>query len=108
MRLSLGDGWYCWKPHPQPFSEKKSPRAARGPLLQRRLFLFPPFVKGGRGGIFQMNTVTLALRLTLLDFLLRPVGSWFLQPLLLGLAAIGVALFLPVEDLEGHVVLRSR
>jgi hypothetical protein len=31
-----------------------------------------------------------------------------LQPLLLGLAAIGVALFLPVEDLEGHVVLRSR
>jgi len=87
--------------------EKIPPRCARPPFA-KEAFLVPPFVKGGRGGIFQMNTVTLALRLTLLDFLLRPVGSWFLQPLLLGLAAIGVALFLPVEDLEGHVVLRSR
>jgi hypothetical protein len=34
----------------------------------------------------------LALRLTLLDILLRPIGNWFLQPLLLGSAAVGVAL----------------
>lgn len=39
-----------------------------------------------------MNPVNLALRLTLLDILLRPIGSWFLQPALLGLAAVGVAL----------------
>lgn len=39
-----------------------------------------------------MNPVNLALRLTLLDILLRPIGNWFLQPALLGLAAVGVAL----------------
>jgi hypothetical protein len=32
--------------------------------------------------------VDLALRLTLLDLLLRPVGDWMLRPLILGLAAI--------------------
>jgi len=39
-----------------------------------------------------MNVVNLALRLTLLDILLRPIGNWMLQPLILGLAIIGVAL----------------
>ena len=39
-----------------------------------------------------MNTVNLALRLTLLDILLRPIGNWVLQPLFLGIAAVGVAL----------------
>ena len=39
-----------------------------------------------------MNHVHLALRLTLLAILLRPIGNWFLQPALLGVAAIGVAL----------------
>jgi hypothetical protein len=36
----------------------------------------------------------LALRLTLLDILLRPIGNWFLQPLLLCyLVAFGLILF---------------
>ncbi len=39
-----------------------------------------------------MSTVNLALRLTLLDILLRPIGNWFLQPVFLGVAAIGVLL----------------
>lgn len=39
-----------------------------------------------------MNTLNLALRLTLLTLLLRPIGDWFLHPLFLGLAAIGIAL----------------
>jgi len=39
-----------------------------------------------------MNAVNLALRLTLLDILLRPIGNWVLQPLFLGIAAVGVAL----------------
>jgi hypothetical protein len=39
-----------------------------------------------------MHTVNLALRLTLLDLLLRPIGDWFLRPAILGLAAFGVAL----------------
>jgi hypothetical protein len=34
--------------------------------------------------------VDLALRLTLLDLLLRPVGNWMLRPLILGLAAIAL------------------
>lgn len=34
--------------------------------------------------------VDLALRLTLLDLLLRPVGDWMLRPLILGLAAIAL------------------
>jgi hypothetical protein len=39
-----------------------------------------------------MNTVNLALRLTLLGILLHPIGNWFLQPIFLGTAALGVAL----------------
>ncbi|MBI3800620.1 MAG: hypothetical protein HY268_27035 [Deltaproteobacteria bacterium] len=39
-----------------------------------------------------MNAVNLALRLTLLEILLRPIGNWFLQPIFLGIAALGVAL----------------
>jgi hypothetical protein len=34
--------------------------------------------------------IDLALRLTLLDLLLRPVGNWALRPLILGLAAIAL------------------
>jgi hypothetical protein len=39
-----------------------------------------------------MLTVNLALRLTLLDLLLRPIGDWFFRPVILGLAAFGVVL----------------
>src|SRR5215510_6427632 len=36
--------------------------------------------------------ITLALRLTLLDLLLRPIGDWFFRPIILGLATLGVVL----------------
>lgn len=39
-----------------------------------------------------MHPVHLALRLTLLDLLLRPIGDWFFRPLLLVLATLGVVL----------------
>jgi hypothetical protein len=39
-----------------------------------------------------MDGVTLGLQLTLLDLLLRPVGSWVLRPIILLLAAIGLLL----------------
>ena len=39
-----------------------------------------------------MHTVNLALRLTLLDLLLRPIGDWFLRPVILGLATLGIVL----------------
>jgi hypothetical protein len=39
-----------------------------------------------------VHTVNLALRLTLLDLLLRPIGDWFFRPAILGLAALGVML----------------
>ncbi|HJY83985.1 MAG TPA: hypothetical protein VKK81_23230 [Candidatus Binatia bacterium] len=42
--------------------------------------------------ITEMDSVGLALRLTLLALLLRPIGNWMIRPLILGLAALGVAL----------------
>ena len=39
-----------------------------------------------------MDVVNLALRLTLLDLLLRPIGDWFFRPAILGLATLGVVL----------------
>jgi hypothetical protein len=36
------------------------------------------------------EAIDLALRLTLLDLILRPVGNWAVRPLLLGLAAVGL------------------
>ena len=37
-----------------------------------------------------IGAIDLALRLTLLDLLLRPVGSWVLRPFILGLAVVGL------------------
>jgi hypothetical protein len=37
-----------------------------------------------------LGPLDLALRLTLLDLLLKPIGDWWLRPLLLGLAAAGL------------------
>src|SRR5262245_5715374 len=39
-----------------------------------------------------MYTMTLALRLTLLDLLLRPIGDGFFRPVILGLAGLGFVL----------------
>ena len=39
-----------------------------------------------------MHPIHLALRLTLLDLLLRPIGDWFFRPVLLVLATLGVVL----------------
>jgi hypothetical protein len=39
-----------------------------------------------------MEPINLALRLTLLDLLLRPIGNWLLRPVFLGLAALGLVL----------------
>ena len=37
-----------------------------------------------------IGAIELALRLTLLDLLLRPVGNWALRPFILGLAVVGL------------------
>ncbi len=42
--------------------------------------------------IVEMDSVDLALRLTLLALLLRPIGNWMIRPLILSLAALGVVL----------------
>lgn len=39
---------------------------------------------------FEFAAIDLALRLTLLDLLLRPVGDWLIRPLVLGLAVAGL------------------
>jgi len=39
-----------------------------------------------------MHSVNLALRLTLLELLLRPIGDWFFRPIIVGLATLGVVL----------------
>jgi hypothetical protein len=44
-------------------------------------------IAGAASGI---GAIDLALRLTLLDLLLRPVGSWVLRPFILGLAVVGL------------------
>jgi len=54
-----------------------------------------------------MNPVNLALRLTLLDILLRPIGNWFLQPVFLGVAAIGVALPHQIRQLPLWIILST-
>jgi hypothetical protein len=39
---------------------------------------------------FELNGFELALRLTLLDLLLRPIGNWALRPFTFGLVAVGL------------------
>ncbi len=45
---------------------------------------------GLRGWLGRLDSVDVALRLTLLDFLLRPVGNWAIRPAVLALAAAGL------------------
>ena len=42
--------------------------------------------------VTEMDIVDVALRLTLLDLLLRPIGNWAIRPGILSLAALGVLL----------------
>ena len=42
--------------------------------------------------VMEMDVVDLALRLTLVDLLLRPIGNWAIRPFILSLAAMGVIL----------------
>ena len=44
-----------------------------------------------------MDIVNLALRLTFVDLLLRPIGNWAIRPFILGLA--------PTTDADGFVVV---
>jgi hypothetical protein len=49
-------------------------------------------IDGARRAASEMNAVDLALRLTLLDLLLHPIGAWTLRPLILASAAAGLLL----------------
>ena len=54
---------------------------------------FPRPIDGVRRGlrsVAAMSRVDLALRLTLLDLLLRPVGDWTIRPFVLALAGTGL------------------
>ena len=42
------------------------------------------------GQLTQMDPIDLALRLTLLDLLLRPIGDWRIRPGILALAGAGL------------------
>ena len=49
-------------------------------------------IDGARRAASEMNAVDLALRLTLLDLLLNPIGDWTLRPFILASAAAGLLL----------------
>jgi hypothetical protein len=49
-----------------------------------------PAAERAAGAASPTGAIDLALRLTLLDLLLRPVGSWVLRPFILGLAVVGL------------------
>jgi hypothetical protein len=49
-------------------------------------------IAGARRAVSQTDVVDLALRLTLLDLLLRPIGDWTLRPFILALAGLGLLL----------------
>ena len=52
--------------------------------------MFADSLRAARRWAARADPVELALRLTLLDLLLRPVGGWAIRPLALGLAAAGL------------------
>ncbi len=49
-------------------------------------------IRGVCRQVLEMDPVDLALRLTLLDLLLRPIGDWTLRPFILSLASLGLLL----------------